>query len=393
MKEMNMKNKKYQIYFVAVAAVLISGCATNSDYKNTPTKQAETTNVLLSHSPEAPVRPLAKFEPEGDRVLVFVGQDLESIGGLEEYTNGYVDHFPMPAGVTLYTGMGPDDGSFMGDTKGLDAIYETRDYGNGPGNMSMVMKDENFKNVALAIGLSLVNNEKQIAEGKLDHMISKLGDFLLSLGDRPVFLRIGYEFDGHDWNHYDRESYIMAYKRIKDHLDAQGVKNTAYVWQSTGWVSDPYQLEEWYPGDDYVDWCGYSFFSRWREIEMIDFARKKGKPVFIAEATATISDHTVKFDGDTKETKLSIPEQAQEAWQKWFTPFFSQIEENIDVVKAIHYINCDWSSRKMWLNNPTFKDVDARLQNSEMISKKWKEKMASHVYMNASEDLFQLLKK
>ena len=40
----------------------------------------------------------------------------------------------------------------------------------------------------------------------------------------------------------------------KNRLDAQGVTNVAYVWQSTGWVSTPTQLMEWYPGDDYVDW-------------------------------------------------------------------------------------------------------------------------------------------
>ena len=242
---------------------------------------------------------------------------------------------------------------------------------------------------ALAIGLSMVNNEVDVAEGKLDSNIHKLGEFLQSLGERPVFLRIGYEFDGHLWNHYEREAYLKAYQRIKDKLDAQGITNTAYVWQSTGWVSDPYQLEEWYPGDEYVDWCAYSFFSRWREVEMIDFARKKGKPVFIAEASATISDHTVKFDGETKETKLSNPEQAQEAWNKWFVPFFNQIENNLDVVKAIHYINTDWSSREMWVNNPTFKDVDARLQNSPMISEQWTAKMNNDTFLNASTDLYK----
>ena len=332
-------------------------------------------------------RPRAKFEPEGEQVLVFAGQDLESIGGLPEYVNGYVNHFPVPAGITLYTSLGPGDPSFGGE--GFDGIYETVDHGNGPTNMNLILKDPKFTVGALAIGLSMVSNEEDVAEGKLDDNIHKLGEFLLSLGNRPVFLRIGYEFDGHLWNHYDREAYLKAYRRVKDKLDAQGVTNTAYVWQSTGWVSDPYQLEEWYPGDEYVDWCGYSFFSRWREVEMIDFARKKGKPVFIAEASATISDHTVKFDGDTKETKLSNPAQAQEAWDKWFVPFFDQIENNLDVVKAIHYINTDWSVRAMWTNNPTFRDVDARIQNSPMISEQWMAKMNNDTYLNASSDLYK----
>jgi len=332
---------------------------------------------------------LAKFEPK-EGTLVFIGQDLASIGGLKEYSNGYIDHFQKPAGVTLYTGIGGADVYFAGmDSTGLKGVFETVDAGNGPSNMSLVTDDPNFEYAALAIGLSLVNEEENVAAGILDHNIDKLGTYLLSLGKRPVFLRIGYEFDGHLWNHYDKESYLKAYKRIKDHLDNMGVTNTAYVWQSVGWVSTPYQLEEWYPGDEYVDWCGFSFFDRWREVEMIEFARKKNKPAFIAEASATISDYTAKFDGNTQETILSNPKHAQEAYEKWFAPFFNMIESNKDVIKAIHYIDCNWKERPMWFDNPTFKRIDARIETSPFITKKWKEKMASKHYINYSQDLWK----
>ena len=109
---------------------------------------------------------------------------------------------------------------------------------------------------------------------------------------------------------------------------------------------DQDELESWYPGDEYVDWCGYSFFSRFDEVQMIDFARKKGKPVFIAEASPTISTTSVKVDGKTKETVLSNPDHAREAWIKWFVPFFQTIEENEDVIKAVSYINCHWKAAR-----------------------------------------------
>ncbi|BFP40599.1 hypothetical protein FGF1_14440 [Flavobacteriaceae bacterium GF1] len=335
-------------------------------------------------------RQLAKFEPK-EGVLLFVGQELEAVGGLENYNDGYLDHFTKPAGWTTYTNINPGGNSFGRVQEGLDGLFDTHDWGDSDYNATLQHEDPDYSNMAMAIGLQFVNNEEKVADGTHDAYIDRLGDFLLSLGKRPVFLRIAYEFDGDPWNHYDRETTIVAYKRIVDRLRAKGVTNTAYVWQSTGFISGQEHLEGWYPGDDYVDWCGVSFFNRWKEIEMFEFARKKGKPVFIAEATPTISDYGGKLYGLTKETQLGNPEQAEEAWQKWFLPFFNAIAENADVVKAVHYINCHWDSHPMWVENPTFKGIDARLHINDSISKRWIERTSKAPFILSSEDLYDRL--
>ena len=328
-------------------------------------------------------RELAKFEPKDGEVILFVGQELESIGGLDApYNDGYLDHFDKPGGFTMYTNFAPGDTSFGYVQKGLDGTWTTDDWGDSPSNLSLQLPDKDFDGLGLAIGLSLVNHEERVASGEHDSLVVAYGEFLKSLAPRPVFLRIGYEFDGHGWNFYDRSSYLDAYRRIKDTYDRMGIENVAYVWQSTGWVSDEYLLEEWYPGDNYVDWCAYSFFARWDEASMIEFARKKGKPVFIAEATPTISDHMVKFTGHTKTTILGDIEQAKEAWNRWFEPFFKTIDENSDVVKAISYINCNWRSHEMWKQNPTFQNIDARIQTSEFVSTKWEEAINSRSFVS-----------
>lgn len=336
-------------------------------------------------------KPRAKFEPADGEVILFAGQELEAVGGLENYGDGYLDHFDTPAGFTTYSGISPGDDNFGHEQYGLDGIFQTDDWGDGDYGLHLQLAASSYQNMAVAIGLWMVNHEERIASGEHDHLIYKLGNHLKSLGRRPVFLRIGYEFDGHGWNHYDRENYLAAYKRIKDKLDSMQVNNVAYVWQSTGWVSDQYLLEEWYPGDEYVDWCAFSFFSRWAEQHMIEFARKKGKPVFIAEATPTISSHMDKFTGDTKPTDLSIPEQAEEAWKRWFTPFFRTIDDNPDVVKAVSYINCYWKSHEMWKSNPTFKRIDSRLHLSPLISQKWIEETSKPKYLKSSPDLYDYL--
>lgn len=335
-------------------------------------------------------RALAKFEPK-EGVLLFVGQELEAVGGLEQYNDGYLDHFNKPAGWTTYSNINPGENSFGRVQEGLDGLFETHDWGDNDYNATLQHNDEDYSNMAMAIGLQFVNHEEKVADGTHDAYIDKLGDFLLALGERPVFLRIAYEFDGDPWNHYQREPTIAAYKRIVDKLRAKGVKNTAYVWQSTGFISGQEHLEGWYPGDDYVDWCATSFFNRWKEIEMFEFARKKGKPVLIAEATPTVSDYGGKLYGITKETQLADSEQAEEAWQKWFLPFFDAIEENADVVKAVHYINCHWDSHPMWAENPTFKGIDARLHLNDTISKRWIEHTSKAPFILSSENLFDNL--
>ncbi len=337
-----------------------------------------------------PSRPLAKFEPK-DGVLLFVGQELEAVGGLEKYNDGYLDHFDRPAGWTTYSNINPGENSFGRTQEGLDGLWETHDWGDNDYNAILQHNDPDYKNMALAIGLQFVHHEEKVADGTHDAYIDKLGDFLISLGKRPVFLRIAYEFDGDPWNHYDRKSTIKAYRRIVDRLRAKGVNNTAYVWQSVGFISGQEQLEGWYPGDDYVDWCGVSFFNRWKEIEMFEFARKKGKPVFIAEASPTISDYFGKLYGVTKETQLGNPVQAQEAWEKWFVPFFDTIDENDDVVKAVHYINCHWDSHPMWFQNPTFSKIDARLHLSDSISKRWRERTGTSKFIKSSPELYDML--
>jgi hypothetical protein len=334
----------------------------------------------------------AKFEPKDGQVLLFAGQELASVGGLEKYNDGYLDHYKKPAGWTMYTSLNPGSVSFGFEHKGLDGVWTTDDWGDGDYNMSLQLENPNFDNMILAIGLAMVNHEVAVANGEHDALVKKLGEFLKGLAPRPVFLRIGYEFDGHAWNHYEREAYIKAFKRIRDMYDAMGIDNVAYVWQSVGFVSNQEHLEAWYPGDDYVDWCAYSFFSRWKEDEMVEFARRHDKPVFIAEATPTISSETDKFDGNTKETVLSNPEQAEEAWKHWFTPFFTTIDNNPDVIKAVSYINCHWKSRPMWQVNPTFKRIDARLQSSPFIHQKWKEEVSKDKYIHSFEGLYSSLK-
>ena len=123
-------------------------------------------------------RALAKFEPEDGKCILFVGQELDAIGGLEKYNDGYFDHFDAPGGFTMYTTFMPGTTEFGFKYKGLDGIHTTDNWGDGDSNMSLQLADPDFENSALAIGLKLVDHEIKVAEGQHDSLITEFGPFL-----------------------------------------------------------------------------------------------------------------------------------------------------------------------------------------------------------------------
>jgi len=327
----------------------------------------------------------AKFEPADGQCLFFIGQDLTAVGGLDNYTEGYCDYFDMPTGVTVYTGFSKGGESYGYYFKGNDGIVNLANWGAGDCQAQQYIDDENFKHSLIAIGLSLVGSEKEIASGEGDGLIKDLGNWIKGLGQRPVFLRIGYEFDGWDWNNYQKKPYLASWQRIHDVFEELEVNNVALVWQSKGVGSNQEVLEEWYPGDNIVDWVGYSYFGNPDE-EMLDFARRHNKPVFIAEA-APVNEN----DGLFFNTDLEDPEVAANTWRNWFEGFIATINDNQDVVKAFSYINADWPSEPMWLTNDLFKHVDSRLNVNEDIADKWKAEFYKQRYPAPSADLWDEL--
>lgn len=328
-----------------------------------------------------------KFEPEDGNCLVFIGQDLEAVGGLKNYKNGYSDYFEIPAGITLYTNLSPNNVSYGYYNKGLDGLKNKANWGAGDSFANLYLKDSTYQNSAITIGLSFVNHEKNVAKGDLDYLIEELAEWIKST-NRPIFLRIGYEFDGWDWNNYKKRHYLNSWKRIHTIFKTKLVKNVDFVWQSKGTGSGQKILKKWYPGDDLVDWCAYSYFGQPDE-EMIIFARKHKKPIFISEATPVRQIDNLYFDSDLKKEILE-----KKIWQEWFIPFFKTINENSDVIKAFSYINSNWASQPMWISNETFNQVDSRLQVSKYISKNWKAELEKSKYLNANDKPWEnILKK
>lgn len=325
-----------------------------------------------------------KFEPADGKVILFVGQELDAIGGAAPYTDGYFDHFTAPGGFTQYTGFHAGKNS-----PGLKGLTSYADWGDGPEDMSVTTTAPLLKNSCLAIGLDISNgNDSVTAAGDHDSLIYKLANWIKNLSDRPVFLRIGYEFNGHEWNHYQPAFYIAAWKRIKNKFDSMSVSNVAYVWQSKGIGTTKEELSTYYPGDEYVNWVAYSYFIPADSSHpMIPFAREHKKPLFIAESSPVFLDS----NGICKPLDLTKQPGAEWAWKEWFMPYFRTIQQNKDVIKAIHYINSHWKSRPLWKDNPYFKNIDARITKNDSLKAWWSRETTGDSYLNASDTLFRYL--
>jgi hypothetical protein len=265
--------------------------------------------------------PAVGLHPQG-KTSLFMGQELGAVGGFPgDHDQGYVDYVGMPAGVTIYT-----------DLRFPFSLQQRVNFGSGDLCGPCYLDNPAFDGAMLAIGLYMVGDLPAVVAGERDANIELLGNFIRS-ANRPVLLRIGYEFDG-SWNGYDPTLYQQAFRRIMDRLRAKGVLNVAAVWQSSGYTTSKSTLLRWYPGDEYVDWVAYSYFKQSNPSGgMMAIARERGKPVMIAESTP--------------QRNLSLGDPVQH-WNAWFAPFFAHVHANADVIKAVAYINTRWFDQPAW---------------------------------------------
>ena len=400
--------------------------------------------ALLSHTSTAQINANAVNLPDNDKVLLMMGQDTTT---LREYKSEVLDRdagMPVPGGVTLYSSILPTtlDGNnsapngatvYVAGIEGAPA-----DTTNGELNFFETLPaydGANGAKVAVAVGFYISDEWNDCSNQPLRAIIGGAkavelsgnpgaGDDVGEIADpnsvsfqwnwairrmvrhfrddnRPVFLRIGYEFDG-PWNCYNQDFYKEAFIRIKDIINEEGATNVATVWQSatypdngdTNFSFDPFaspanpgqtprkHYDSWYPvradgTDDVVDWIGISYFAgsnyqnfQWscqdpskpwtvpegspRELQdvLVQIAKERGKPVIVAESAPQ------GFDTVNKTWSCVAARQDQQAghsfasgqamWDAFFADYFSWIDANKGQVRAVSYINADWQSQSRW---------------------------------------------
>ncbi|MDD5492547.1 MAG: glycosyl hydrolase [bacterium] len=297
---------------------------------------------------------LGKYEPEDGKILLVIGQDKTA-------HDQYITDIGIPGGLMFYTSV-----------QQLEGISIPVPSISGSWNFPVSFTD--YPDMAIQVGLwmsgTTVNGNvlDLIDNSVYDANLDALGNWIKNLA-RPVYLRVGYEFDNPDFG-YDAEKYVRAYKHVVDHLRAQGITNVAYVWHSYASANSVTAIN-WYPGDGYVDWVGISFFATDNIARMNDIAAiavQHGKPLMIAEATpygiGTLS--------------------GQSSWDTWFDPFFDYIAAK--KVKLVSYINWDWETIPQFYNQGW---GNCRIQNNLTVKGNWISETSQAKYLRSSATLYR----
>ncbi len=349
----------------------------------------------------------SKYEPLEGRILVFAGQSPQA--SLDYWA---LPNTPRPAGFSDYISY--DVGAPYKDHapdaprtyQGNDGLLEPTNWGSGDQCVNCLLQREEFAESVINIGMYLAGPQAadgsmcrgkkhcaiaRLARGEFDKQLKVFADWLNSLDGRPVLLRVGYEFDG-SWNNYDPEQFKAGWRHIHDFLSEAGVSNVAYVYYTYGFANRE-TLDQFWPGDEYVDWIGYSYFQMDPTIVgngELAFAREKGLKVFLGEVTPHTGDCTKQIDL-SKDTALG---------RQWIDNFFKHVEDNRDAIRAIAYINDPWNDAErspMWQDQQDqncggyFSRSNARLNDNAELEKHWAENVSRPLYLNLEPNLYDKL--
>jgi hypothetical protein len=212
---------------------------------------------------------------------------------------------------------------------------------------------------------------KRIAAGAYDDMIRQRARQTKALG-QPVLIRWFWEMDGRkkaEWAG-EPEEYVAAWQHIVSTFRGEGADNVRWVWCPNASAFNDGEAQEFYPGDDFVDWTcadGYNWApgragDEWESFSEIfagfyAWAALHNKPIMVGE--------------------FGVQERNPGDKAQWITEAREAIKTDFPMMRAIVYFssNADYDWRlttsdsalqafRQLANDPMFNlGVDRRLPN------------------------------
>jgi hypothetical protein len=104
---------------------------------------------------------------------------------------------------------------------------------------------------------------RKIIDGSFDSYIESWARGVKSL-DYTVAIRFAHEMNGYwyPWaaqaNGNRKGEYVLAWRHVHDIFEAEGATNVVWIWSPNISYENSTPLIDLYPGDEYVDWIGFS---------------------------------------------------------------------------------------------------------------------------------------
>lgn len=360
-----------------------------------------------------------KLTPKDGQTLMILGQNIDDL-------NDFQWEVYKPAAATGYHAI---DGT---------GVYSRFNDVNGPlDNQSLYA---GFKQSAFSLASWMVGLEENLADEILAGSgpnLDILNNYLywFQATDQPIYFRWGYEVDG-PWNHYEPDAFITVWRYVYDWIQENEAHNIAMVWQIAGYCDTPYDrtvesthnsldYDAWWPGDEYVDWTGLSYFAQPRDCignddslgglppgygglsevdengnslaldNIMDYLISKGKPVQISESTPRfyhITDLKYMQSMDITNADELVDITVEEIWNDWYEPYFDFIDKYKSHIRGVAYINSLWERYPGWAcvpgeprtNSNCFQNYwgDSRIQANPLIEENFLAKVNRPRFIN-----------
>lgn len=123
-----------------------------------------------------------------------------------------------------------------------------------------VVKKASEQGLAVEFALNCPNKSNDIRSIRnKESYLKEISDMLNKYKNVPVYLRFAAEFD--IWDSYpDAESFKSAFRYVSDYFKGRN-SNVAMVWSPNQVSNANINVDDYYPGDEYVDWVGISSYA------------------------------------------------------------------------------------------------------------------------------------
>jgi hypothetical protein len=337
--------------------------------------------------------PRPALRPPSGSVLLVAGQNESGLGAMAG-ADGYLDHVGVvPGGFTFYVAL-PDppppasNPTIPGLEDGVGLYTALPALAHSVLHLSVPwVRDGASAITGGADAATQMAEQQAVLSGAQDPAIDHLARWCAGQS-RPILLRLGYEFDRPDY--YDPSLYAPAYRHIVDRFTALHVANVAFVFASSN-LGGATDFDTYYPGDDYVDWLGFSMWNPAKpDAVMMTQARQRHKPVLLAETTPITWNIGRGLQTPILGSKGTAVTPAQ-IWSGWYQPMLSFIAANTDVVAGWHYISENWEADPQWSTDVLFASCDSRPYANAQLLAMWTQAIGRAPFLEASGQLFSTL--